>query len=245
MTTAPGENPGPSSSVPGPYYAHPLRALAVVAVAYAVTVALTWPGLRGPLTGLPTWAGTLVASAIALGPLLVGALLAARWAGPRPIDALGLRIRPLDLLLGALVALILRAVAELAAPTTGSLRPVFGESAADAAATITAAVVALVVLAPLVEELFFRGVLQRALQNVLRPALSARIGAGLAIAITTLAFAALHAVPYGAQAPIAVILPPVLVGLGAGVLTAVTCRIAAGVVAHVLFNLVGVVLLLA
>lgn len=244
MTTAPGGNPGPSSSASLPPYRRPLLALVIVGVTYAVSVTLAWPGLRAPVIGMPNWAATLVESAIILGPLLLGALVAVRWAGPRPSAALGLRFRPVDVLLGALVALVLRAVIEIAVPTTGSLRPVFADDRADETLTIAAAVLSSVVLAPVIEELFFRGAMQRALQGALGATVSARVAAAVAIAITTLAFALLHAVPYGASVPLAVVLPPLAVGLGAGALTATTGRIAAGMVAHVLFNLVGVLLLL-
>lgn len=66
-------------------------------------------------------------------------------------------------------------------------------------------------------------------------------GAALAIAVSTVAFTLLHALPYGAAVPLAA---PVVIGIGAGVLTAVTGRLAAALTLHLLFNLAGVVLLL-
>lgn len=272
MTKTPGESPGSSSSWPAspgepagsatqpdladtaaplsePFpYTRPGLALGIAAVGYLVTVALTWPGWRPVFGALPLWAGTLSDAVVTLGPLLAAALVAGRLAGPRVGRALGLRVRPVDLLIGALGALVARALVEVVAPTTGSLRPALG-SGVDATAAIVAAVVALVVLAPLVEEMFFRGVLQRALTQVLdgvvpsggssRPA-----AATVAIAVTTAAFVTLHAVPYGAAVPLGVVLSPLVVGIGAGAATVVTGRIGAGVVLHVLFNLTGVVLLL-
>lgn len=226
-----------------PPYARPGVALAVVALAYAISVLLAWPGLRQPDGALPGWVAVLLEATITLAPLLVGALLAARLGGPRVAAALGLRGRWIDLLLGAAVTLIARAVIELVVPTTGSLRPLLDGDALSVAALVTTVVV-LVLLAPIVEELFFRGALQRALQTLLGGAVGARVAAVVAIAVTTLAFVLLHAVPYGADVPLGILLPPLLIGVGAGVLTSVTGRITAGLVAHVLLNLSGVVLLL-
>ncbi|MBM7829204.1 membrane protease YdiL (CAAX protease family) [Microbacterium aurum] len=108
--------------------------------------------------------------------------------------------------------------------------------------------IAVVLFAPIVEELFFRGAVQRALQALLtrpaRPLLPSRAAAAVAIGVTTIAFVGLHAVPYGGAVPLGAVLAPLLVGVGAGVLTAATGRIAAGVVAHVLFNAAGIALLL-
>lgn len=225
-----------------------------IAAGYLITAVLTAPGWRPVFSALPTWAGTLADAVVTLGPLLAAALLAARLAGPRIARALGLRVRPVDLLLGALGALVARALVEVIAPTTGSLRPALAGGTADATAAVAAAIVALVVLAPVVEELFFRGTVQRALEQLLggvsggasggvSGGVSSRVAAAVSIVLTTVAFVVLHALPYGADVPIAVVLPPLVVGLGAGALTAVTGRIAGGTVLHVLFNLAGVLLL--
>jgi membrane protease YdiL (CAAX protease family) len=245
MTTAPGENPGPSSSVaPNDDYARPAVALVVVALAYAVVVLLGWPGVRGPIAGLPAWSSMLVEAAVSLTPLVIGALLAARLGGPRIARALGLRFRVVDVLLGALVALVARAVVELVVPTSGTLLPTLDGGAGDSVAIVVMAIVVLGVLAPVAEELYFRGAVQRALQSALRRAASPRVAGGIAVLLTTLAFVILHAVPYGTAVPVSVVLPPLLVGLGAGTLTAVTGRISGGMTAHILFNLAGLLLLL-
>lgn len=238
MTTTPGFGPGSSS-----FYRRPGVALTVVAVALAVTVWLTvaWPDLRGPVGELPTGVGVVVDYVVVLGPLLLGAVAAARLGGPGIARALGLRVAPIDLLLGALVALIARAIVEVVAPTTGSLIPPLAETDADRITATAVAVLGAVLLAPVVEELFFRGALQRAL-HVLTGVGS--VGAVLAIAVSTAAFTLLHVIPYGASVPAGALLTPILVGVGAGVLTVATGRIAAGITAHVLFNLAGVVLLL-
>lgn len=250
MTTTPGSGPG-SSSVSG-WFARPGLALAVLVAAFAVTAVGTGPVGESLVPRAPEWAAVLVRTAVALLPLVVGSLVAARLAGPDVRPALGLRLRGVDLLLGLAVALIARAAVEIVTPTVGTLRsPLDDGSGGDATFALGLAIASLVVLAPLAEELFFRGAVQRALQSLLVPILSARtrsgergIAGGIAIGVTTVAFALLHAVPYGAGVPLAVLMPPLAVGIGAGILTLVTGRIGGALVAHLLFNLAGVLLLL-
>jgi uncharacterized protein len=81
-----------------------------------------------------------------------------------------------------------------------------------------------VVGAPLVEELFFRGLIQGAF--------SRRIGATPAIFVTALIFAGAHVTSEGLAAPF--ILFPL--GLGLGYLRQRSGRLAAGMVAHATFN---------
>lgn len=244
MTTTPGENPGSS-----PFH-RPTAAIGIAAAAYLVTVVVTWPGLRVPVAvpGFPGWLNILGEAIVTLAPLVVGAMLAA-WVGGRTADGgmsrvLGIRFRPVDLLAGALVALVARAVVEVATPTVGSLRPALDDGSPETNAALAASIVVLVLAAPFAEEVFFRGAVQRSLHTLLVGPLTPRVAAVLAVAVTTLAFVLLHAVPYGAEVPLSVLLAPLLVGIGAGTLAVVTGRIGAGIVAHVLFNLSGVLLLL-
>ncbi|MBD3756681.1 MAG: CPBP family intramembrane metalloprotease [Microbacterium sp.] len=206
---------------------------------------MAWPGVLPGFAALPAWAATALDAVVVLAPLVAGALVAARAAGPAVARALGIRVTLIDLVLGVLVALVARAVVEIVTPTRGSLLSPFGDTDAD---QLAVSIVAVVLFAPIVEELFFRGAVQRALQALLtrpaRPLLPSRAAAAVAIGVTTIAFVGLHAVPDGGAVPLGAVLAPLLVGVGAGVLTAATGRIAAGVVAHVLFNAAGIALLL-
>lgn len=121
------------------------------------------------------------------------------------------------------------------------LAPALADTDADRIAGTVTAAAAAVLLAPIVEELFFSGALQRSVHAL---AGTGRGGAALAIAVSTVAFTLLHALPYGAAVPLAALAAPVVIGIGAGVLTAVTGRLAAALTLHLLFNLAGVVLLL-
>lgn len=82
--------------------------------------------------------------------------------------------------------------------------------------------------APLVEELFFRGLLQRSLAR--------RFGPGLAIALSAVAFGLVHYQPLQ-------LLGLVAFGVVLGVLAWRTGRLGPGIVTHVCFNLVTVILL--
>lgn len=225
-------------------YVRPALALGVAALAFALTAVLSWPGLRPPLFGVPAWASVLLDTALLLLPLLVGALVAARLGGPAIGRALGIRFAWIDLVLGALVALVARAVVELIVPTQGSLVSPFGDNGPEQNAALAVSIVGVVLLAPVVEELFFRGAVQRALSALVGDGLPRAVGAGVAIAVSTVAFVLLHSIPYGAEVPFSVVLTPLLVGVGAGVLVAVTGRISGAIVAHVLFNSAGIALLL-
>lgn len=250
MTTAPGFGSGPLSVnsehvlAVDPPYRRPALALGVAAIAFAITAMLSWPGLRPPFAGVPGWFAVLLDAALLLAPLLVGALIAARLGGPAIARALGIRFAWIDLVLGALVALVARAISEVLVPTEGSLLSPFGDNGPEQTAALVVSIIVLVLLAPLVEELFFRGAVQRALTSLVGGGLPRGVGAGLAITLSTIAFMLLHAIPYGAAVPFSVVLTPLLVGVGAGVLVAVTRRIGGAVTAHVLFNVAGVILLL-
>lgn len=263
MTTTPGEDPGSlpladaSATIPPtPWFTRPAIALAIAGLAYVIAMLLSWPGLREPLAGVPGWASIVFEALVVLGPLLLGALAAAKFGSPRIADALGIRFRPIDLLLGVLVALVARAIMELVVPSTGSLLPMVDGDSVETTVTLIMTIAVVVLLSPIVEEVFFRGAVQRGLQSLFGAPSSGGPAGGsaavvstvtstvLAIELSTLAFVLLHAVPYGAQVPLSVLLAPLLIGIGAGTLTALTGRISAGIVTHVLFNLAGILLLL-
>ncbi len=81
-------------------------------------------------------------------------------------------------------------------------------------------------IAPLMEELFFRGFLY--------PVLARRLGVAASIVLTALAFSVIHAPQLGkAWAPVLVIF---LVGLALTVTRAITKSVAAGMLIHVAYN---------
>lgn len=250
----PGFGPGPSS-VSGPAepeaarerpWLRPGLGLGVALGFYvaAVVVSLVWPPVFPGRGAWPLWAQALIDVIGLLAVLAAGAVVVARVAGHGLRRALGIRFSASDVALGLFVALLARAVVELVTPTTGSLVPVFAETGADRVATAAVVTVGAVLLAPVAEELFFRGAVQRLIHQLGRPALG-NVAAGItAIGVTTMLFVLLHAVPYGTAVPVAMLLPPLLIGVGAGALVAATGRLGGALIAHILFNAAGVVLAL-
>jgi membrane protease YdiL (CAAX protease family) len=100
-----------------------------------------------------------------------------------------------------------------------------------------------VVLAPLIEEVFFRGLLQRSLARSMRR-VRPRAASVIAVAATSVVFSLVH-VLVGADtgaAAISTAIGTFVFSLAAGSLMAATSRIGGAVVAHVVFNGVAVLL---
>ena len=187
-------------------------------------------------------------------PLLAG-LVVCFW-GQRlrqAIAALGLRFRPLDLLWGIGIGCVGRAVdAALRLALTGSTgleqQPTLSSIAhlsviGPTAETIALGVVAPVLIAPLLEEIYFRGLIQRGLAEAL-----ARLGTiarwVAAVVLTSTAFAAVHALLLIATPGEATLagLSTFVFALAAGATAAATGRLGGAIVGHVVFNGLGVLL---
>jgi membrane protease YdiL (CAAX protease family) len=228
--------------------ARPGAALAAAAVglAVAVFVAVGYPLWRRGLWALPEALIVAIDVAALLLPLatavVVGALLAA---GPgRRADSLGLaRVRTSYIVLGVLSGLIMRAIVELFWPSAGRIGGSFG---GDALLSTTVAVVGVVLIAPVVEELFFRGLMQRTLlQLVTGDAASRAPLAGAAVVfITTAAFVTLHLAPAGATASWGLAVGLALTGIVCGILSVVSRSTWPAIAAHITFNAGGIIVLL-
>lgn len=248
MTTpAPGETSGPRAvSAPQGRMAHPGRGLAVAGVAYvaAVTVTLGYPSWRESLTSTPSWLLALLDLVVLL-PLAAGVAAAAAFG----VRAAARRVGLLDVVIGIATGLGIRAVVEAISPTTGSLLGPLqtGEPLEpDTVAALAIAIVSWIAISPVIEELFFRGLAQRVLQTLfsIGDGRAARIAAAtVAIGVSTAAFVALHGAAYGGRMPLGEIAATALTGLGCGILVATTGRLGAAICAHVVFNALGVVLL--
>lgn len=201
-----------------------------------IAVLLLFRGVGGP-----PWWQQLVDLLVVSAPLVFAFAVAVRVAAARGfVRRVLLDWRATDLLLGVSVGLLLRAVVEVVAPTTGTLRAGFGDVSLAAVAVLA---VGAALVTPVVEELFFRGLAVAALADVC--AGLGRVAAGvIAVAVSSAAFVALHVLPGGAAITLGAVLVPLLVGVGCGILMLVTRRIAAAVIAHVVFNAIGVGLLL-
>lgn len=159
------------------------------------------------------------------------------------VRLLGLRLRPLDLLWGLGVAVVARALdAGVSLVLTGATglepRPLIDGGPAGGALVV--GVLAPVLVAPLVEELYFRGLAQRTTSRLLIDGLRLPRWSAVPVAVlsTALAFAVLH-LAVGSFTPVgqlAVGVGTFLFGALVCTLVAVTGRIGGALVAHVAFN---------
>lgn len=178
-----------------------------------------------------------------IGNLGVYFLLARRKTGPD----LGFSIKPPDFLYVGLGLVLQIAMAVIMLPVTNLLFP-DGESPQQVADAIAGAgslllkvsmVLAAVVLAPVTEELMFRGVLLRALE---------KNGQRLALVVSALVFAAVHAIGLRTDRlwqSAVVVLPPIfLLGLILGRLTQRSGRLGPAIMLHSGWNLLAAFVLL-
>ena len=162
--------------------------------------------------------------------------------------ALGLRFQPIDLLWGAGIGFIARAAdavlrLALVGSTGLSQQPTLSAIAAPNAQTVALGIVAPVLIAPLLEEIYFRGLIQRGLAAALEPH-GAVTKWSAAVVLTSLAFALVHALLLLAMPGEAVLagISTFVFALLAGTTAAATNRLGGAAVGHVVFNGLGVLL---
>ena len=205
---------------------HPARALSWSIGALVVAVVLAW---TFPLWNyrIPYAAAETLSYALTWGPLVIAlAATAGFW---RRTAAFRLP----DLGLGLVIGVVARAVGIVIEFASSGRMPgravVFGQ--VDATYVVTAVVLPIVV-APLIEEPFFRGLLQGSLDRV--------AGRTTSLALASLAFALVHVI--GAGWSWTLVLTLLVYAVLAGLATRRTGRIGAAVVAHATFNAVGVLI---
>ncbi len=174
---------------------------------------------------------------------LVGALaVSSRQFGKKAFARLlRLRVHPLDLLWGLGVGLLARVGTSLIEiwgyGNIGTSGVRLGETSYDGW-WLFSALLAPVLLAPVIEELFFRGLILRAVYD--RTARRARRAAApIAIAVSGLTFSLMHLVvldPSNAAVVLVVGTSTLVFGLAAAGLSVATGRIWAAVIAHITFN---------
>jgi membrane protease YdiL (CAAX protease family) len=209
------------------------------------TIVLTAMGISAgqPIRGLPQIAASLAADAAFLAGMLAWLTWRARdW--PRRIGIIlgskGLRDAVVGLGLGALLYL---AVAFLSVPLLGLFRQVLGERVSppeqipenlSANAKILTAVLALV-LAPVTEELFYRGILYRGIRD--------RHGVALGMIVSSLLFGASHVVEAPWRDALFLMTLMVFTGLGLATIYERRGNLVADVAAHIAFNVIGIVII--
>jgi membrane protease YdiL (CAAX protease family) len=174
-------------------------------------------------------------------PFLTAVAVACFVRGTRSLPHdLGLRITLLDVFLGLGAGLLARAaVGIIEIGVTGrmvGLGVTFDETIYDGW-WFFGTVLAPVVIAPFIEELFFRGLVQRSVQQVSASHMAARTATAISIVVSAALFAVLHltqaATPTGA---LVLGLSAFVSGLAAALIAGLTGRIGGAIVAHVVFN---------
>jgi membrane protease YdiL (CAAX protease family) len=204
----------------------PTRALSwsIGALAAAVVLAWTFPQWN---YRIPYAAAETLSYALTWGPLVIAlAATAAFWRR-------GVAFRASDLGLGLVIGVIARAAGIVIEFVLSGRMPgaaaVFGE--VDAAYVVTAVVLPIVV-APLIEEPFFRGLLQGSLDRV--------AGRTASLVLASLAFALVHVIGSGWSWTL--VLTLLVYAVLAGFATQRTGRLGAAVIAHATLNAVGVLI---
>lgn len=198
-----------------------------------------WP--RDPVLGelfsyLVVWVPLLAA-------VLIASMVRGRWSLARDF---GFTFRPLDLLWGLTLGVLARLITgfiEIAGyGRLGSAGATFGEPVRDLW-WVFAALLAPVLISPVIEELFFRGLLAR---SVLAAGEanggSRRAALTIAILVSGAVFALVHVVSGGTPTAVMVIgLSTFVFGAGAAALALITGRLGGAIVAHITFNALVVV----
>ncbi len=182
-------------------------------------------------------------------PLVAVVLVACFWRGRRSLAAdFGLRFQPIDLAIGLLAGLVLRAsavgIAELTRAVSGTpSMPYGGGVGSDPLWFALTAIVAASIVTPVVEELYFRGLVLRSLQHaVLGTDPDApdrrRLAATVAVIGSSLLFVIFHldGVPETAAA-VSRLITLFVAGLVLGCLAVLTRRLGPSIVTHMVFNL--------
>ncbi|WP_378147780.1 CPBP family intramembrane glutamic endopeptidase [Cnuibacter sp. UC19_7] len=198
-------------------------------------------------------------------PILAVVLVASYLRGRRSLGAdFGLALRPLDLAIGLLAGILLRfgavGIAEVVRIATGGPPVPFSQSAgSDIGWFLLTSVLAASIVTPVIEELYFRGLVLGALRNAVlgRAALTpgevpsaasvARVRAAGAVAVlgSALLFTAFHleGLPTTSEGVSRLVIL-FLVGVVLGSLALFTRRLGPSVVAHAVFNVSVAVLAL-
>ena len=187
------------------------------------------------------WAATVATGLVMIG-MAVPVVVALR--GSRPAGLL--RFRPADLLFGLGLGLLLRLVQGLLESAAGGSNALPSFTRIDgrlAPMWPLVEVAAPVVLAPVIEEFFFRGVLLVAFYALLRRPVGAPAAGAVAVLVSTAAFVLGHGL--GGRLPVDVVATLALLGLVCSLLVMLTGRIWGAVLVHATFNASFVALALA
>ncbi|UOE44299.1 CPBP family intramembrane glutamic endopeptidase [Agromyces larvae] len=210
-----------------------------VALVVAIVAIVAWGWLVRTVV-IPEPVQLFAAYLVVWIPLAIAVVVAVRRHGSGSfVHDLGLRFRWIDLLWGFGVGCLVRGVsAVIETAVWGRMSGsgvAFGVDPAWAWFTL---LVAPVLIGPLIEEVFFRGLTQRAVTDRSRAASARpRTAAAIGIVATALVFALLHLLEATSPGTAVVLeLSSFTVGLGCGILAALTGRIGGAIIAHAVSN---------
>ncbi|CAD5991208.1 conserved membrane protein of unknown function [Agreia sp. COWG] len=203
-----------------------------------ISLLIAW--LRGALYYDPNVV-LVLSYAVVWVPLLSAVVVASYIRGTRSLARdVGLRITWLDVFFGVGAGLLARtAAAIIEIAMTGrmvGMGVTFGDTVYDGW-WLFGTILAPVLIAPFIEELFFRGLLLRAVQRASATLLGSRTATVIAILVSSLLFALLH-LTQAVNPTAALILgaSAFVFGLAAATIAALTGRIGGSIVAHIVFN---------
>ncbi len=179
---------------------------------------------------------------------LLGAVVVVRWRlGAGTLKTLGFSVRPIDLIWGLGVGLLARTATSLIElwgyGSIGSVGVRLGETVYDGW-WLFGALLAPVLLAPVVEEVFFRGLVLRAVQGQAVEHGAKWAAAPIAVSVSAITFALMHlmALDLSSTVTVAVVAGSTLIfGLAAAWLSLATGRIGGAIIAHITFNALVIV----
>jgi membrane protease YdiL (CAAX protease family) len=242
--------PGPSTRWGLPQFAMGLGAFVAIIVAVNVLALFLPTDAQGPLLFAAVLAG--------YGALFLTTFLASRRRGTGSLARdFGLRIRPVDLAIGLGVGIAAKIAGVIVAiplvGLTGGVPTSNVPAQNDLVWIVLNTVVATTLVAPVVEELFFRGLLMRAIRNgILRgrashprtdPPDARRVRRALlgSVLISSVVFMLVHLYQALDLTTLLVLgSSTLLLGLANAVLATRTGRLGPGIVAHMVFNGVAV-----
>lgn len=164
-----------------------------------------------------------------------------RWGTGRFFDDLGFRFRWIDIAIGlagaialTIALMIVNIIAHVLGAPSGSNLTEVSEQGRDVVTFVVLFVTA-GLLAPLTEELLFRGLVLRGL--------SSRWTTWIAVGIQAAVFGAAHITPSEGWGNVDLIISLAVMGFGLGAIAKLTGRLGTSIVAHALFNCIQLTLL--
>ena len=208
-----------------------------------LAVVLMWLLVRWLTSGVyyDGYLAFILSYAVVWVPLLGACLFACFVTGTRSLRAdYGLRITALDVLFGLGAGLLLRAFASVVEIAfygrMSGLGVQFGDIVYDGW-WVFGTLLAPILLAPFIEELFFRGLVQRTARRVSERIMPAGLAMFVSIVVSAALFAVLHLTESTNATAAAVLgISTFALGLTSALIAALTGRSGGSIVAHMTFN---------